>query len=737
MSAVLPHKTATTNTIKNSCVDVMCALTDGYLLYQPDKNAFIALYPEEWFTCCEAGEANNLAIQELQEANQAVTDKSLALINLRRQPSPAIADLKQAQMELDQALSTLSAKSEAAKKRIEKITDLETDSNKLVEVLPLTRARKRGQKAFYIPAVKLKAALDDQRFFIVNGPAERSKPAKEKLLNGSALNAAEIKRRIAENVRDKAKFSKKWKLKPQDADEYAGQFFSEWSQTMGAQAKEFLEREHKLIAEGIFNAISPAINTDPNDPHRNIDLKSEAQLLRWAAGAGLEANFLPFQGNLYDKRDKNWQSRFKRVANAAQFNVKANAEASFAIGEAKVQTIGYYPHFAGWHAEAAAPGIALDLGHFRFRGDMTLYAVAGASIALEAGAALMLTGGQQGLRGTPKSDKSAKAKVGGKGEVKLFAGLKEGIGLAGAMQWLNPEGFIDPKSPKKKDLHSTWGEYVDVGLVSADASLIQGLAATLGLEIDYRSGSFVIAAKAGGCLGLGGEGALGAKVGVAHVGEFFMCVAHQLKQADYTKLTGLMEERIFKAYNQILFMVMAQGRALSSFVDNANNSLDLITKGYQGALNAAKQQGADFIKKLETKMRAKWGWYAYMPPEARGAMLASIRDVIEQPQYASNYDLKVAAAFCVNELISTTQTGSHLDNTLDRITVAMGDAPGSGAAIASINAILAGTSFANTINRAEIQLAKAQPLIQRPFLRNDEPSFYAAQFPLQHPTSMA
>ena len=118
-------------------------------------------------------------------------------------------------------------------------------------------------------------------------------------------------------------------------------------------------------------------------------------------------------------------------------------------------------------------------------------------------------------------------------------------------------------------------------------------------------------------------------------------------------------------------------------------------------------------------------------------MLASIRDVMEQPQYASNYDLKVAAAFCVNELISTTQTGSHLDNTLDRITVAMGDAPGSGAAIASINAILAGTSFANTINRAEIQLAKAQPLIQRPFLRNDDPSFYAAQFPLQHPASQA
>lgn len=733
MSVVLPHQTATTNPRKNTCVDVLCMPTDGYLLYQPDQNAFIALYPEEWFACCKIGKENNLAIQALQAANQAVTDKSLALAELRRQPAPAIADLKKAQDELDQAIAELSVKSEAAKQRIEKITDLKSDPNKLVELLPLTLARARHQKAIYIPADKLKAAAADKRIYLVDGPAERSKPANKKLLNGSTLNAAEIKRRIEGQVLDKAKFSKEWKLKPKDGDEYAGQFFSEWSKTMGAQAKEFLEREQKQIVEGMFGPV----NADPNDPHRNIDLKAEAQLLRWAAGAGLEANFLPFQGNFYDQRDKNWKARFKRAAQAAQFNVKANAEASFAVGEARVQTIAYYPHFAGWHAEATAPGIALDMGHFRFRGDMTLYAVAGASIALEASAALMLISGKQALRGVPKNVKTTKAKVGGKGEVSLFAGLKEGIGLAGAMQWLNPEGFIDPKSPKKKDLHSTWGEYVDVGSVNADAALIQGLAAALGMEVSYRNGSFVIAVKAGACLGLGGEGALGAKVGVAHVGEFFMCVAHQLKQADYTKLTGLMKEPIFKAYNEILFMVMVEGRALGDFANGSMLLVEKIRTEYIKVLNSAKQQGADFIKKLETKMRAKWGWYAYMPPEARGAMLASILDVMQQPQFASNYDLKVAAAFCVNELISTTQTGSHLDNTLDRITVAMGDAPGSGAAIASINAILAGTSFANTINRAEIQLAKAQPLIQRPFLRNDEPSFYAAQFPLQHPASMA
>ena len=441
MSAVLPNKTTTTTTPKDTCITVNCTLQDGYLLYRPDLNAFIALFPDEFLACRTVGEENNQVIHELQEANQAVTEKSLALSELLRKPNPAIADIKTAQNELDQALTDLDIKSAAAKAKIEAITDLNTDEKKLVEVLPLTLARNGRQKTYYIPAEKLKSAMADKRVYLVDGKAERSKPAKEKLLNGTQLNGAEIKRRIEGQVLDKAKFSKKWKLKDQDGDKYAGQFFSEWTKTMGADATTFLERTQQQIIEGGFGVV----NTNPKDPHRTIDLKSEAQLMRWAMGAGLEANFLPFQGNFYDKRDKNWKNRFSRAAKASQFNIKANAEASLAVGEARVQTIAYYPHFAGWHAQPAAAGIALNMGHFRFRGDMTLYAVAGASVALEASAALMLTGSKQGLRGVPKANKAAKAKAGATGGVQLFAGLKEGVDLNGAMQWLNPEGFIKIK----------------------------------------------------------------------------------------------------------------------------------------------------------------------------------------------------------------------------------------------------------------------------------------------------
>jgi hypothetical protein len=730
---VQPAKVTSLTTPSNSFVDVAYSPQDGYLLYQPDQNAFIALYPDEFLLCRKVAEENNKAIEELQAANQDVTEKSLALANLKRQPDAKVSDLKKAQEELDQALSSLDVKSEAAKQRIEKVVDLGADENKLVELLPLTLARDARQRTWYVPAKRLKSAMADKRVYLVEGKPERNKGTPDKLLQGTSLNTNEIKRRIANQVVDKAKFGKKWKLKPKDGDEFTGQFFSEWSKTMGASAKAFLEREQQEIVAGVLKGVSH----DPTDSHRQIDLKADAQLMRWAAGAGLEANCLPFQGNIFDKRDKDWKSRFKRAAKAAQFNIKANAEASFALGEAKVETIGYYPHFAGWHLVPAGTGVAIDMGHYRFRGDMSLYAVAGASVALEASVALMLTADKQGLRGVPKDKKAVKTKAGATGEVKIFAGLKEGIDLNGALQWLNPEGFIDDKSPKRKDPKKTWGEYADIASVSGGVAAIQGLAASLGLEVGYRNGNFVLAAKASGCLGLGGSGNVACKVGTDQIGQMFMCVAHQLKQADYAKLNSLMRADIFAAVNHVMYMVIAGEKTLKDFADSTLfRAVDDISEAYSETVHSLRTKGETFIRELERRLRSNWGWYAYAPPEARGAMIASIRDVISQPQYLGNAELRQIAAFSVNELLATTQSEGHLENTLDRITVAIGELGDPSAGRYAVESILDGSRFAGGLSRVEAQVAKASPLIQRPFMRNDEPDFFVAQLPLQHPTAM-
>ncbi|MDI1350307.1 hypothetical protein [Aquabacterium sp.] len=731
-SALLPAKEAVTTPPSGTFANASTSSGTGFLLYQPDQNSFIALYMDEFLLCRKEGEENNKAIEALQSANQVVTEKSLALAELKRQPDPRIADLQRAQAELDQALSDLDTRSEAAKTKIEKITNLRTDEGKLVEVLPLTLARDGRQRTWYVPAKRLKEAAADKRVYLVEGKAERNKGKADSLLKGTSLNIEEIKRRIANQVVDKAKFGKKWKLKPEDGDAFTGQFFSDWSKAMGAKATEFLEREQQAIAELIF---SPS-TLNPNDPHRQIDLKPEAQLMRWAAGAGLEANCLPFQGNIFDKRDKDWKSRFKRAAKATQFNVKANAEASFALGEAKVATIGYYPHFAGWHLVPAGAGIALDMGHYRFRGELSLYAVAGASIALEASTGLMVTADKQGLRGVPKDKKAVKAKAGANAKVELFAGLKEGIDLNGALQWLNPEGFIDEKSPQRKDPKKAWGEYADIASVGAGVAAIQGLAAKLGLEVGYKNGNFVIAAKAGGCLGLGGSGNFACSVGADQIAQMFMCVLHQLKQADYSKLKELMKADIFAGFNQVLCMVATGEMTLQEFVKSARRDIDAIGRQYDQFIEGMRERGTDFIRQIERAFQSQWGWYAYAPPETRGAIIASINEVVNSPINLANWEVRQSAAFIVSELVSTTQSTAHIGNMLDRITVAMGNAPGESMGRTTIANLVAGTRFEGCVDQACARLASAQPVLHRPFMRNDEAGFVVAKLPLHHPSSL-
>jgi hypothetical protein len=720
-------KSAPTTTPRETYIEVEHSLADGVLLYRPDDNSFIALYPDEWLDCREDGHQNKTAIEELQEANRAVTEKSLALQHLLQQPNSAKADIAQAQKELDEGLNTLSQKSEAAKKRVEAITDQKTDPKKLVELLPLTMKRMEGKKThtpIYVSDYKLKKARDDKRIYLVEGAAERKKEPEEKLFNGTTLNVKEVHKRIANQVQDKAKFQKKWKLAPKDADHYSG-ILTDWAKVMGASATSFLERGQKEIIEGIFGTEK----SDPNNPYRMVDMKPEAQFMRWTAGAGAEATFMHSQGNFFDKRDKTWMQRFKRASKAAQFSVKANAEASFAVGEAKVDTTLYLPHAAGWHLDTNALDHPLDLGYFRLRGELSLYALAGASVALEADASLMITGDKQGLRGTPKNKLGAKAKLGAKGEAKIFAGLKEGVNLAGALQWLNPEGFVNPGKPKKADVNKAIAAYVDMAAVSADVALIQGLAATLGFECAYRNGHFVVAAKAGACLGLGGSGCVGAKVGKEQIDQFFMCIAHQLKQSDYKKIPQLMLDAHFYIFNEIMYLSLASGRALETFAGVAAKTIKL---RYEETTSSIQQFGIQFVKELEHQIISSWGWHAYLPPEARGSLIKSVIVAIKN-QSSSNDDIRKSAGFVINDLISTTQSIRHLNKTLERVTFSIGQQSDRSSAVQSIHSLSMGTAFENCVNSCETRLAEASPLKGRPFLRNDDPEIRIATLSLHHP----
>jgi hypothetical protein len=239
----------------------------------------------------------------------------------------------------------------------------------------------------------------------------------------------------------------------------------------------------------------------------------------------------------------------------------------------------------------------------------------------------------------------------------------------------------------------------------------------------------VIAAKAGACLGLGGSGSVGAKVEAEQITQLFMFLAHQLKQADYKKIFWLMNELTFAVFNQILYLHIAGGRAIESFIGKIDVA---IKNSYDRTISNIQSNAEQTIKQIEFQLKSGWGWYAYMPPESRGALISSIVSAFHQLSQTNN-DLRKSAAFSIGELMATTQSTSHLDNTLDRITVEMGQTSGRDQGIKLINSVVAGTIFSNCIDQCRIQLVQAAPLLGRPFLRNDEPDFRIAQFPLHHP----
>jgi hypothetical protein len=752
-----PAASATTNIPANTFVKAPHSFDEGILLYQPEHNSFLCLYGDEWPEIRAAASEATRPIRELQAANREATEKAVALRELQQQKGISKQELKAAEDELAKALNEVAEKAEAAKTKIEPIKTLDGDKHRLIELVPLTKKRlkeanekeegqeqqpaakkdeKKKKKSkseedgisrqrlftpIYVPAEKLANVLADKRVYVVNGKAEREKREKEKIFSAWRVNHREISKQVQEKVQDKAKFSKKWKLAPEGEDEYSG-ILGDWAKTMGADSKAFLERTQ----EELINKILPAsISHDKNDPYRNIDLKSDAQLMRWAAGAGLEVNFAPFQGSLFDKRDKDWKSRLKRAGKAANFGIKANAEASFAVGEAKVETIVYLPHYTGWEMSFEAQGQQLNFGYFRLQGDLLLYGVAGASVALGADLGIMLTGDKQGVKGTPKGKKGAKAKVGGKADIDLFAGLKEGVTLSGAMQWLNPEGMLGTGKPKKVKPDKAIAEYADIATVSATAEAIEGLAAKLGIECAYRDGAFHVAGEIGGCLGLGGGGKLAGSVGFATIGDFFMCSCHVLKQVDYIKARDFMAQGTFDVFNKIMFLVEAGDKELQAYVQT---TIEDIEDAYDAAIAGLRRKGRDFLQKLEQRMKSSWGWYAYMPPESRGAMMLAINDALMS--VPGDRDSQLAAAYCTNELLCTTQTPRHLDKTLERLTYAMGEKQDSNAGARTVAIIVADTEFTGALETTKSKLAKAKPLIGRPFLRNDDTSFVVAEFPL-------
>ncbi|MDR3409532.1 MAG: hypothetical protein P4L87_01065 [Formivibrio sp.] len=711
VTATPPVAQAKLTTPSDTFTPAPYSLKDGALLYLPGTNEFVALYPEEWLVCRQDANEHEQAIREQQEANLLVTEKAKAyreaLKTGFRQP---IID---AEKDLASAISNLEKANKKLKAKLKPLGDLKAKGSiKLVEAVVLHKNEKKFAPR-YINSEKLKQALADKRVYMVNGDAEKKKRTQEKIISGGKFNTTEIKKRIAEKAADKAKFEKKWKLAPEGEDAYCG-VLTEWAKVMNGDIHHFLERQTENV-EKYFNI-------DPNDPHRNVDVSAEAQLMRYTAGAGLEVNFNPFSGNLDDGRDSTVISRTKRALSQGKLGIKANAEASFAVAEGKVRTQWYVPHVAGWHANPTVLEQNIDLGWFRLMADLILFGVVGASVAAELDVALLYTANKQGIKGTPKDKKGAKAQTGASGELDVFAGAKAGVDLLGALQWMSPEGITDGRprkvDPKKNDV----AEYVNVAEVHPKVEGQAGASGTLGFKIDYKSGKFVIHAKAGLCIGLGGKGDITFAVSAATIGEFFKCVSYQLKHVDWKKVDGLIQKDAYKAFASISALVAITGDKLENYV---TTEWDDLTSQLKLAMAAANKATLD---RLSQELRT-WGFIAYLPPEAQGTVVNLAMEIGR-----NNPEIREQGASCIAGILACQQTNRQKEELLQRICMDIDGKEDRAVGRQKVTAFLATTSYANALTQTDTILAQAQSIQGRPFMRNDESAFVTAKIGIDHPT---
>lgn len=328
---------------------------------------------------------------------------------------------------------------------------------------------------------------------------------------------------------------------------------------------------------------------------QSIELKAEAQLLRYFAGAGALANWAPQKGNMA---------------------LRADARAEFAIAEGKFNAAGYWPSRGGHMLRMIGPksGKVYDAGQIRLGLQLELFGLAGASacgqLGLEVDYTSLTRGGKKaGLRGKPsKKPLSSQgvnlgrkirdgAEVSAAGD--LFVGARAGGDIKGLIEW------NDPESQK----FSTLCKIGPGGQVQAGAG-IGGQ-----FRIDYNNGKFRLLVAGSVCLGVGAGGKLEFEVDAEQTIGFSCYLAHMLYAVNY-EIVEIIAAPAFEAWKTYSLWAIQNGKDLIDAIDEFGNELR------DAALAVATQISKESDRvELMNRVLANPKTLEYAPPETKGVIL--------------------------------------------------------------------------------------------------------------------
>ncbi len=374
-----------------------------------------------------------------------------------------------------------------------------------------------------------------------------------------------------------------------------------WEQTL-------LDHHIEVLARWA-EALNESLEKHAESGNGNIVLDSQAQLLRWTYGAGLNGCLNPFE---YDIR-----KRQKKTT--ATVSGKLSAYASLALAEAKSMAKVYWPDHAGVRIcypldPERIPGGGMGvLGTLRFDFELALSGSIGASLGIEAGVhfsgdtvkGLPVKAVPTGIPGYWRQVDISKAAedVKAGAELNLFAGAEAGGNLGGKLVWLNPE----------KDGHGS-EQFSTLARVATDTMAQTGWGISGCVELSWKDGKVRIRVRGGLCSGVGAKGSVTLEVdGRAIMSEFMPCLIYMLRNADYTRLMAIMTENDYNYFCAIPLLVGMYG--LNRVIDGGEDIIDTLSKGWDDKERRVR---------LMNEILSSDDCMKFTPPESKGAVIASL-----------------------------------------------------------------------------------------------------------------
>ncbi len=581
-----------TNTRADSRTTVKIA-PEPMVFFRPETNELLVVPKENATAFLNEVRLLDRLMYDSMMAKQACLDASAALLKVQRVNGtpktlvpPHSTALAQAQAKFDAANRNLAQTQQNLEKVFEPLGELDGTGGKLYELVPIARrgAAKAdartpvqrdghawGKKWTYVRSDKIKSHF---RSYQLNKAEQEAHQSNKKASFIGADNKVDWGK-LGKQLGD-LKTSAAWK-KEVDAH---GVFFEDLNQDI-----------HDSLA-----AWAAGINGG-----RYVKLDPEVQLLRYFAGAGVNANWDPKAGNVA---------------------VRGNARAEFAIAEGKFSAACYFPGRAGYMLEMTGPKSdkVYKAGLVRAAISLELAGLAGASASAQLGVTVDYTdlaGGKVGMRGRPTKTAMTNQAVDIAKEVRdgadvhgaldVFAGARATGSVKGSLEWNNPEA-------------RKFTALCDIG---PGGQIQAGGGASAAFKITFAEGKFRFLCAASACLGVGAGGKLEFEVDAGKTLEFSKYVAYMLYAVGY-EFTDIFIGDAYKLLTSFSVWAIARGEHVSDAISNYASSF--LSDAAQIYVEIQADLLGDFEKEsqritLMNRVLTNSKALEYATPEAKGIVL--------------------------------------------------------------------------------------------------------------------